>query len=293
MAIDAKDDLERSKTIRVDVRFEILKPTSSGCTRKFPRRFNDFLPSLSTALPHMPAPVPRNPPPSSIQPMQSPETTPGPDPRSNGTPEPGETIFTTEADEFGLYRCYFNIPSFIPDMEISLEDTCDDSSYAIDRSCVPHPLSLTTSPFASSPPFANPTIFRLMQWFYGHSNMKSVSDLDHLVKDILLADDFDQNHLRGFNAGRELKRLDDYGTGPGFVAEDGWDRLSVTLKLPCEKFKNRSEAEAREFVVEGVYCRRLTEVIKSAFQEINARRFHLTPFKLFFNRLTTARLNDS
>jgi hypothetical protein len=37
-----------------------LHSTTSGRRRKFPKRFQDYLPSLSTQVPHMPAPVSRH-----------------------------------------------------------------------------------------------------------------------------------------------------------------------------------------------------------------------------------------
>jgi len=44
-----------------------IPPTSSGRQRKFPRRFTDYLPSLSVRLPHMPErprqPIDSDPPP--------------------------------------------------------------------------------------------------------------------------------------------------------------------------------------------------------------------------------------
>ncbi|GBE82982.1 hypothetical protein SCP_0500250 [Sparassis crispa] len=43
---------------------------------------------------------------------------------------------------------------------------------------------------------------------YGTSDMKSISEVDSLIHDVLLADDFDANHLQNFSAARELKRLD-------------------------------------------------------------------------------------
>src|SRR5262245_20739224 len=46
---------------------------------------------------------------------------------------------------------------------------------------------------------------RPMNWFYSGSNMKSVMELDKLVNEVILADDFDKAHLNGFNAARELK----------------------------------------------------------------------------------------
>jgi len=47
-----------------------------------------------------------------------------------------------------------------------------------------------------------------MNWFYNSSLQKSMDDLNRLVDDVILVDDFDREDLRDFNAFREAKRLD-------------------------------------------------------------------------------------
>lgn len=64
---------------------------------------------------------------------------------------------------------------------------------------------VVTNTFA---PFLNMTVFRLMSWFYGGSQMKSLAELDSLVNDVILQEDFDKAHLHGFSAARESARLD-------------------------------------------------------------------------------------
>src|SRR5438046_8997007 len=54
---------------------EVLYPTTSGCRRKFPQHFRDFLPSLSTSIPHIPKPIPQHPlpvPPRAPEPITEP-----------------------------------------------------------------------------------------------------------------------------------------------------------------------------------------------------------------------------
>ena len=46
-----------------------------------------------------------------------------------------------------------------------------------------------------------------MQWFYSGSTSKSLSALDDLVQDVLLATDFKREDLVGFRAAREAERV--------------------------------------------------------------------------------------
>ncbi|GBE86159.1 hypothetical protein SCP_0900360 [Sparassis crispa] len=132
-------------------------------------------------------------------------------------------------------------------------------------------------------PFLNVTTYRLMNWMYGPSDMKSISEIDSLVHNVLLADDFDPTHLQNFSTARELKRLDTHSnTSNAFSADDVWVEGSVKIRLPKEHTRFKSEDEAPEFEVSGIYYRRLLEVIKAAYQDTAARTFHWIPFKLFW-----------
>lgn len=48
-------------------------------------------------------------------------------------------------------------------------------------------------------PFLNVTVCWLMNWFYTGSNQKSIAELDHLVKEVIVQDDFDVSDLEGFS----------------------------------------------------------------------------------------------
>ena len=53
-------------------------------------------------------------------------------------------------------------------------------------------------------PFLNATVFQLMDWFYSGSSAKSVAELQSLVNDVLLAQDFKLSDLTDFSARHEL-----------------------------------------------------------------------------------------
>jgi hypothetical protein len=268
----------------------IPAPTTFGRQRQFPRRYHDFLPNSTTQVPHLPeriiacAPSPLPAEPSSQSPVQS------------EVPEPEPQSITTEPDEFGLYRIYETYPSLVPDENQGLDDCCDAPGLAAAPSAstqrwwtsfghkVPDlsPQALQRNIFA---PFLNATVFRLMDWFYSGSNMKSVAELQSLVDNVLLADDYDHTHLQNFSARSELRRLDgesgkDSSSLP-FTHENGWKKSTARIKLPAERVK-QTEDNAPELEVPGVYHRSLLEVFTTALQDESAKSFHYTPFSLFW-----------
>lgn len=172
---------------------------------RLPKRFRDDLPP--PAPPVIPGPEP------------APEPDIGPDMEPIIPPD-----FTSEQNMFGIFRVYkCGKPTFNP----------DDSEVL--NSEQPNPLhhGPPLDHLPSYHPFDNSTIYRLMSWYYNGSTTKSISDLNKLVNDILLANDFSQEHLKGFEAGKEYKRLDDYQKDPGsgLAARDGWIEASVPLSL--------------------------------------------------------------
>jgi hypothetical protein len=268
----------------------IPAPTTSGRQRRFPQRYHDFLPNSTTQLPHLPeriiartpSPLPSEPrSPSLLQPED---------------PEPIPQNITTKPDEFGLYRVYETFPSFVPDENQGLDDCCDAPGLAAVPStsaqrwwtgfgCKIPDLSPQVFHRNIFAPFLNATVFRLMNWFYSGSNMKSVAELQSLVDNVLLADDYDHAHLKNFSARSELRRLDgesgkDSDSLP-FTHENGWKKSSVRIKLPAEKV-NQTEESAPELEVPGVYHRSLLEVFTTALQDESAKSFHYTPFSLFW-----------
>ena len=125
-----------------------------------------------------------------------------------------------------------------------------------------------------------------MTWFYSSSNTKSISELNSLVKGVILAADFNPEDFVGFNAQKKQAAMDSYressADGPSaFTFDDTWIKGSVEISLPCDGIKHNSEAEAPKFTVE-VYHRKLLDVIKAALSEPAAESFHTFPFKEFW-----------
>ncbi|KAF9539268.1 hypothetical protein CPC08DRAFT_651222 [Agrocybe pediades] len=128
-----------------------------------------------------------------------------------------------------------------------------------------------------------------MKWFYSTSSTKSIGDLDRLVNDVILAEDFNREHLTNFSARWELDRLDSEDpTKSPFATENGWKESSVNLSLPTENVVRISESDAPTLTVPKVYHRSLVSTIISAFQDESANRFHYSPFRLFWKRPPTS-----
>jgi hypothetical protein len=109
-----------------------------------------------------------------------------------------------------------------------------------------------------------------------------MADIDCLVHEVILAEDFNPEDLRNFSIAREMARLDAYGaTDSPFSADDGWKDGSVKIRVPNAKSRHASESAAPEFQVSGIHYRPLLEVIKSAFQRPDVQGYHWVPFKWF------------
>lgn len=294
--MNVDNEMPQGVVITEDPEEVAIPPTSSGRERKFPRRFKDYLPSLSVRLPHMPRhpcqQMQRTQPDENVQNQRS----PSPSVSSTASITDGAMqSFDTEPDDFGLFRSYISCPTYEPDEEIPLDSICDSEGFAVAKANSDdwwsvfgsQARSLSVEPQAVNnlyAPFLNATVFRLMSWFYGGSDMKSVAELDKLVNDVILAGDFDKADLKGFNATRESKRLDGHEHHMEFPSKDGWKETSVMIRLPAEKVRHTSEDDAPRFEVDGLFYRPLKDVIVSAFQEATAETFHITPFRLFWQR---------
>lgn len=212
---------------------------------------------------------------------------------------PQPNVIKTDRDEFGLYRLYMSYPPTNPDEMQDLESRCDapglvtvsrnggkrwwtDFGYSM--------LDLPIQKDGFFVPFLNATVFRLMNWFYSGSSLKSIAELQSLVDNVILAPDFKISDLDGFNAKRELRRLDgeaetNSNNSPStpFANTNRWKQSSVYIRLPCEKVLQKEDT-APTLEVPGVYHRSLIEVITTALQDAAAKTFHFTPFSLFWQQ---------
>ncbi|KAG2341710.1 hypothetical protein BDR05DRAFT_976856 [Suillus weaverae] len=108
------------------------------------------------------------------------------------------------------------------------------------------------------------TIYRLITWMNSGSNRVSETKVSQLVKDVILAEDFDRKHLEDFS-----------GNGNGVSFPDDWIQTSITINIPT---KSREDGPLL-YTIPGFHYCPLVDVICAAFVDVQARVFHLMPFQ--------------
>jgi len=107
------------------------------------------------------------------------------------------------------------------------------------------------------------------------SSRVSETKVADLVKDVILAEDFDRKHLEEFSVRQSLRELDKDESGKRITFPDDWIESSVTIDIPT---KTREDSP-RPYMIPGFHYRPLVEVIRAAFTDAQAGAFHLLPFK--------------
>jgi hypothetical protein len=220
-------------------------------SRRLPARYRDKLPAP-------PAPVDNLP----------------PEPEPTGSRIKRLTLIVrdrlvTVANIFGIWRDYPHRPSYDPDALVDSEDLSNHKSSPTANP--PSPASTPLPPW----PFANMTIWRLMNWLNSGSNLKTEAAVNLLAKEIRDAGGFPASHLSGFDVRQENKRLDAAQKSRPF----GDDFQETTLDIPVPSGDPGKDPET--FPVPGFHFRSITSLIKAAFDSPLADYFHLSPYKLF------------
>ncbi|KAJ3990916.1 hypothetical protein F5050DRAFT_1549334, partial [Lentinula boryana] len=212
-------------------------------------------------------------------------------------------IYETELNDNSLFRVYYHsMPSRDPDSLLTVDDTGDSPNFSRNNrdsgtpSQVFGPIDLPSedSHGSSTPwePFRNVTTYRLMDWSYAHNSINATS-LNGLVRDVILQGNFSTAHLEGFSAQAELDRMDRHLSAAAplsgqsdsalpFAASDNWVTSNIQIPMPCPNKKSASEELAPTLEVKGVHHRRLTEVIKTAFEDDTFLDFNIKPYKQFW-----------
>lgn len=208
---------------------------------------------------------------------------PSPTPPNSPTPPVELKTFRTEEDEFGRFRIYNQRPT----SELPNVPPPDHNDFAepggTHQGCPENLASGLRMPVAFMAGlssliglFMNATVALLIQWFYSGTGQKSIADVQRLIDDVILHEDFRAEDLQGISLTRELKRLDAFESS---LQDQGWRKGKVKISVPCPK-DTVTESKAVEFEIEGLLYRDLTTVIQNACQdETTMESFHTTPFR--------------
>lgn len=131
----------------------------------------------------------------------------------------------------------------------------------------------------------NTTSIMLYEWFYSGSSRKSHGELDRLVKDVILQDDFAKKDLENFSTTRMGAKIDEWAASADtslFMSEDGWIEGSVKIRVPVDNVRQSSEKDNPWFEIPGIVYRKPLEVLKAAFLEPAAEYFHLAGFEQYW-----------
>ena len=211
---------------------------------------------------------------------------PSPTPPRSPTPPVELEMFRTGEDEFGRFRIYHRQPT----SELSNTPLPDHNDFAESgetylghpentASGLRIPATFVTGLSSLIDLFMNATVALLIQWFCSGTGQKSTADVQRLIDEVILHEDFKAEDLQGVKLARELKKLDTFESS---LEGQGWKKGSVKISVPCPKNKV-AESEAMEFEVEGLLYRDLTAIITDACQDGVTEPFHTTPFKEMWN----------
>ena len=133
-------------------------------------------------------------------------------------------------------------------------------------------------------PFENISVLCLMNWFHNNPTSKTLNDLDMLVHEVILAPDFNINHLLNFRGSRELERLDKYCKEPDspFSGDSRWIKTSLNISVLCEKVKHATERDAGFYTIKNLYYCRPLKVINNSYREAAAEHFNISPYKEYW-----------
>ena len=265
--------------------------TRGGRALRIPKKYEDMFPLSRNALPSQFAPLfPPSPP--------IPQASPPRPPPSSVSSEGEENEFESTPDAFGIFRRYFCKPEHVPEEDGFLEDVCDapglegsnatktagyDSIYWLSRN-VAVGVDSENSDYG---PFVNASQFRLFDYFYDRSEVRSHDACDDLLH-VLRSEAFSVDDLEGFSARKGDRALEDWvgRSGSVFSKEDGWLHSSVRIPLPPPKRDpNASEDTAATFEVTGIIHRSLRALIEAAVQDTASRRpkdHHWVPHEMYW-----------
>ena len=174
--------------------------------------------------------------------------------------------FKTVLNSFGIWREYWHRPSYDPDAFVSVADLTRPHSSS-------H--SVESPDLLPDRGYRNKSVSLLMNWQNDGDTTKSDGSVNKLVNEVLLHPDFQMSDLKGFSVRRENGIADKADTKSTLLTS--FSEASVDIEVPSGD-KNVPPAK---FSVTGLHYRPLLSVIRSAFADPLAAKFHLSPYKMF------------
>ena len=210
-------------------------------------------------------------------------------------------VYETTPNSYNVFRRYFHgRPSIYP-LTPSISEVLNSPNYeavqtAPERrpwwSAFGHSLKYVQKNILG--PFSNASTLLLLGWAHSGSNSKSNPEVNRLVHEVIQAPGFDPNDLKNFDAARDSKRLDHFDDSEIdpkdflFGTKDGWIEGTVTMSVPCEGRKHKSERDAKTIDIPGVYYRRPLEIIKAALNDPSVETHHWIPYHEYWQPSETA-----
>ena len=180
--------------------------------------------------------------------------------------------FKTILNSFGIWREYWHRPSYDPDAFVSVADLAQSH---------PSSHSVESPDLLPDRGYRNKSVSLLMNWQSDGDTTKSDVSINKLVNEVLLHSDFQLSDLNGFSARRENKIADKADNKSTLLTS--FSEASVDIEVPSGD-KNVPSAK---FSVTGLHYRPLLSILRSAFADPLAAKFHLSPYKMFHKSPTS------
>ena len=165
-------------------------------------------------------------------------------------------------NRFGLLCVYPDRPLYDPDSAVRAEDLLD--YYKPQKSNTQPELPSDISQPLPPWPFKNMSTYLLIDLMMTGSSLKSIGEVNHLVKNVINAEHFSIDDLAIFNIQRELHNLDKSEHSECAVSSpfsgDGWTEHDIHISVP----NGTKGSSGDNFTIPGLYCRPLSTVLKSA-----------------------------
>jgi hypothetical protein len=191
---------------------------------------------------------------------------------------------------FGLFREFPSKPLYSPDNTMCLKDISHPSLQRSAKDLLAESTGKTTQP--SFGMFKNLSSFLLMDWLWTGSHQKSIGEAQRLV-DVLRTPGFSLNDMKNFDVARETALFDKQiapstASTPSFSifsANDGWENTDVMIKVPDGRtHRSHKDPPVPKFRVSNFFHRSITSIIHNVWSSNASKRFHLTPFRQYWQR---------